>query len=163
MEFIAQQTLRQMLKQRYLVPGRGYFWDALEHLPSYELHGRLSWRRLTAASEAAAQLLRLRRPLVLFTDRIAGWRQVPDRRRRSPIRVGSLAEALTTIRERSRFRDGTTYEDNYYLCDRTVRWFMVFCHHDGWHLWLPKRAVTQRAWRRWQVRTGAGLVAPPRP
>jgi len=160
MEFIAHQPLRQRLKQRYPAPARGYFWDALEHLPGYELHGRLSWRRLATASESAAKLLRARPPFVLFTDRLAGWAQAPTRRRRSPIRFGSIAEALTVIRERSHFRDGTTYADNYYLCDRTLRWFMAFCHHDGWHLWLPRRAASRPSWRRWQTETGAGAVAP---
>jgi hypothetical protein len=32
MKFIAQQPLRQTLKQRYRVPTQGYFWDASGHL-----------------------------------------------------------------------------------------------------------------------------------
>lgn len=160
MEFFAQQALKETLKRRYRAPGRGYFWDALSHLGGYELHGRLSWRRLDAASVAALKLLGARPPLVLFTDRIAGWRGVPERRRWSPIRFDSPEDALWAVRERSHFRDNTTYTDNYYLCDRTVRWFMVFCHHDGWHLWLPKKEAVRRSWRRWQVRVGAGWVAP---
>lgn len=162
MEFIAQQPFRQTLEQRYPVPARGYFWDALEHLPGYELHGRLSWRRLATASASATQLLRARPPFVLFTDRLAGWRGAPKGRRWSPVRVGTLAEAFAVIRERSHFHAGTRYVDNYYLCDRTLGWFMAFCHHDGWHLWLPKRAVTQRSWRRWRAQIGAGLAAPVR-
>jgi hypothetical protein len=98
----------------------------------------------------------------LFTDRLAGWAQAPKGKRLSPIQCDSIAEALTIIRERSHFRDGTTYEDNYYLCDRTLQWFMAFCHHDGWHLWLPTKAAARRLWRRWQADTGAAVTRKPR-
>jgi hypothetical protein len=160
LDFVAQQAIRQMLKRRYPAPARGYFWDALAQLHMYELRGPLSWRRLAEALESAAELLPARPPFVLFTDRLAGWRRVPKQRRRSPIRVGSLAEGFAIIREHSHSRDGTTREDNYYLCDRSLRWFMAFCHHGGWHLCLPKRAATQRPWRRWRTRVQASAETP---
>jgi hypothetical protein len=160
MRFVAQRALHETLKLRYRAPARSYFWDALGNLGSYELHGRLSWRRLDAASATALKLLGAKPPLVIFTDRMAGWRDVPKRRRWSPIRVDGPEDALQVVRQRSHFRDKTTYADNYYLCDRTARWFMVFCHHDGWHLWLPRKEGMRRSWGRWQVRVGAGWVAP---
>jgi hypothetical protein len=80
---------------------------------------------------------------VLFTDGLAGWRSVPERRRKSPVSTEALDEALTWVRAHSHFRDGTTYEDNYYLCDQSLDWFVVFCHHDDWHLWVT-RSVSRR-------------------
>ena len=157
MEFIACRPFQRRLKQRYQ-PRGGYLYDAFDHLTEYHLHGRLSWRRLATASESAVKLLRVRPPFVLFTDRIAGWSQAPKGRRRSPIRCGSIAEALTVIRDRSHFRDGTSYVDNYYLCDRSLHWFMTFCHHDGWHLWLPRSAAARPSWRRWQIDTCAAVT-----
>jgi hypothetical protein len=160
MEFIASRPFERQLRQRYQPRAGGYFYDAFDHFSEYALHGRLSWRRIATASESAVKLLRARPPFVLFTDRLAGWSRAPKGRRRSPIRCNSLAEALTVLRERSYFLDGTTYVDNYYLCDRTLQWFMTFCHHDGWHLWLPIEARANRSWRRWAVDTGAAITDP---
>lgn len=155
--FIAQRPLRLALEQRYGLPD-GYFWDALEHLPEYQLHGRLSWRRIAAISSSAIQLLRARSPFVLFTDHGAGWSQVPKQKRCSPAQFNSPDEASTFVRIKSHFRDGTSYEDNYYLCDSTLEWFICFCHHDGWHLWLPKRATLKAAWPRWQRKMGVKQI-----
>jgi hypothetical protein len=158
MRFIAYRPFQRQLKQRYQPRSGCYFYDAFDQLAQYDLHGRLSWRRVASTSESAAKLLRAKPPFVLFTDRLAGWRQAPNGRRRSPIRCDSIAEALGVIRERSYFRDRTSYADNYYLCDRSLLWFMTFCHHDGWHLWLPTKAAASPLWRRWQVDTGAAIT-----
>ena len=152
MRFITQQSLRRMLKERYPNVVQGYFWDTLEHLSEFDLHGRLSWRRIASTSISAVQLVRAQPPFVLFTDRIAGWLQAPKRRRWSPVRFDSLDEALTFICTRSHFCDGTAYEDNYYLCDGTLEWFIAFCHHDGWHLWLPRSIASRPSWREWQTK-----------
>lgn len=157
MQFIAQRLLRRKLKEQYPALAPGYFWDALVHLPSYALHGRLSWRRIAATSVSAVQLLPARPPFILFTDHIAGWSQVPKRRRWSPVQLGSLDEALTFIRTRSYFRDRTGYVDNYYLCDHTLQWFISFCHHNGWHLWLPRNIASKPSWHRWQAKNGCKL------
>jgi hypothetical protein len=69
-------------------------------------------------------------------------------------------EVLQLIREKSHFRDGTKYKDNYYVADARLRWFLCFCHHDGWHLWLPNGTVQKPAWRRWRRQTGARWVHP---
>jgi hypothetical protein len=159
-KFIASRPFQRQLKQRYQPRAGCYFYDGFEQLAEYDLHGRLSWRRIATASESAITLLRARPPFVLFTDRLGGWSRVPKGRRRSPIRCNSIAEALAVIRERSYFRDGTSYADNYYLCDRTLHWFMVFCHEDGWHLWLPPKTAARPLWRRWQVDTGAAISRP---
>lgn len=152
--FIAQQPLRRALRQRYLVPTHAYFWDALDQLRHCYLHGRLSWRRIATLSESSVQLLAARPPFILFTDHMAGWLKAPKRRRWSPVQLGSVNEALTFIQTRSHFRDGTLYEDNYYLCDHTFRWFIAFCHHEGWHLWMPTSTASKPSWRRWQTRMG---------
>jgi hypothetical protein len=119
------------------------------------------------ATTAAVQLLRARPPFILFTDHLAGWKkmktQTHKRRRWSPVELDSVDEALALIHTRSHFRDRTDYADNYYLCDQTLRWFICFCHHHGWHFWLPK-AMTQRpAWQDWQSAPGAQMqMGPPR-
>ena len=160
MGLVAQRILRARLRRLYVVREGGYFWDSLDSLGSFDLHGRVAWRRLEIAAESAVRLLRGRPPFVLFTDRFAGWREVPSRRRNTPIRVDSLVEALRMIREQSHFRDGTAYEDNYYVADVTLGWFLCFCHHDGWHLWLPAHLAKRPAWRQWRRRTGARWEQP---
>lgn len=155
MDFVAQRTLLALLRRHYVVPTQEYFCNRLGHLGSFDLHGRIAWWRLEAATEGAVAILNGRPPFVLFTDRLAGWRAVPPRRRNTPVRVGSLGEAIETIRERSHFRDGTTYKDNYYVTDATLAWFLCFCHHDDWHLWLPAHFAQRPAWRQWRRQTGA--------
>jgi hypothetical protein len=86
---------------------------------------------------------------VLFTDRLAGWRSVSERRRKSPVWTEAVEEALVWVRTHSHFRDGTAYADNYYLCDRSLDWFVVFCHHDDWHLWVTAGISRRPAFGPW--------------
>lgn len=160
MEFIAQQALRRDLKRRYKVPTRDYFWDALDHLGQFNLPARAAWRRLTDATASVIAALGGRPPFVLFTDRLAGWRDVAKRHRRSPVRSSSLEEALAFLQQRAHFRDPRAYEDNYYLCDRSLAWFIVFCHHGDWHLFVPPSVTQRQRFRRWQVQAGARPAKP---
>jgi len=159
-DFLAQRTLRAKLREQYVVHKGRYFWDSLDHLGSFDLHGRVARRRLGAATESAVLLLRGRPPFVLFTDRGGGWRDVPRSRRRTPILLDSPAEALRVVWTQSHFRDGSKYEDNYYLADATLKWFVCFCHHDGWHLWLSEHLANRPAWRQWKRRSGAAWHRP---
>lgn len=160
MNFLAQRTLRARLRKNYVVREGQYFSDSLDSFGSFDLHGRVAWRRLEVATVSAVLVLRGRPPFVLFTDRLAGWRKVPPHRRNTPIQVDSLVEVFRTIREQSHFRDGTRYEDNYYVADARLSWFLCFCHHDGWHLWLPEDVAQRPAWWQWHRRTVARWEQP---
>jgi hypothetical protein len=148
MRFLTQTAVRSMLRRRYPAARPGcYFWDAFGELPSFQLSARTPFRRLAGVVESLVTTLDGAPPFVLFTDRHAGWRAVPKRRRRSPVSTQTLDEALVWVRARSRFRDGTTFADNYYLCDRSLDWFVVFCHHDDWHLWVTRGISRRRSFR----------------
>jgi len=154
LEFSPQKELLSKLRRLYVVE-RGYFYHSLCYLDEFDLHGRVSWKRFEEACLTAIPVLGAGPPFILFNDRIAGWRGVPRKRERSPIRSGSFVEALGIIRLMSHFRDGTTFADNYYIANRSMRWFMCFCHEAGWHLWIKTGLGSSLPWRRWRRQTGA--------
>jgi hypothetical protein len=152
MELIAQRPLQQALKARYIVKNSGYFYNALDHLSTFDLSSRVSRLRLAEATRSAVRALAGRPPFTIFTDRLAGWRGA-NQRRWSPIQIMSADEALCVIKERAFFRDAEGFADNYYLCDRSLRWFVVFCHHGDWHIFVDLSVTRQRAFKSWRAQS----------
>ena len=93
-------------------------------------------------------------PLLAFPDSFAsGWRNEKGSRRRAPIQIDSELTLRDVIVNRMFFREKTLlprYEDNYYITNRALTWFIVFCHHDNWMFFAaePYLVRVQEAWRR---------------
>lgn len=155
MRFLPTRNFFKALRLAYPGPTEGYFWDALSELPHFVIGERVSRRRINVA---ALELIRMRRakpPFYIFTDCLAGWRGVAERRRKAPAEFASVAEALDAITNHSHFRGGTSYADNYYLTDAEFSWFIVFCHHNDVHVMLHERAVKAKEFTLWAQRSGA--------
>jgi hypothetical protein len=159
MELIAQRRVQQALRTRCTVANSGYFYNSLDHLSSYDLSSRVSWLRLEDVTLSAIRALAGRSPFTIFTDRKAGWRGAKHRRW-SPIRITSAHEALCVIKERAFFRDPEGFADNYYLCDRSLRWFIVFCHHGDWHIFVDPSATRHSTFKSWRTRAAVGTRQP---
>ena len=158
MEFLNRKLFFESLRAKYPKPGDSYFWDALEALRSFTLPARTARRKLEAATCELAGVLRLKKPVFVFGDRIAGWSGPGVGRRHSPIRVARLEEALALVREHGHFRDKDGFIDNYYICDDSFSWFVVFCHENDWHLYVTRQQSAQPTFAEWVRENGVRQI-----
>lgn len=155
MQFVPSRPFFRALRSAYASKSEGYFWDALGALQEFVIGARVSRKRVEAAARTFVATTRSKPPYFIFTDRLAGWADVPERWRKSPAAFQSLDDVVNAIRRHSHFRGGTAYADNYYLTDSAFTWFFVFCHHDDVHVILPPPRARVKAVRAWLAATGA--------
>ena len=159
MKFLNRKLFFRSLRAKYRIPPSDqYLWDAFEGLRSFLLSARTSQRKLEAATRGLDGVLRVRTPVFVFGDKIAGWSELGMRRQHSPIRVAGLEEALALIHEHGHFRDKRGFVDNYYICDSSFSWFVVFCHENDWHVFLTCRQSARPKFADWVRKNGVRQI-----
>lgn len=149
MDFLNRKIFFTSLRVKYPNPTDGYFWDALNALAPFSMPARISLRRLEAATLDLDKFLEIKNPVFLFADHISGWSGLGERRRHSPLNVDDLKAAIAIIRQHAYFRDKDNFVDNYYICDGSFQWFVVFCHERDWHLFVSPKLYSGRKLRSW--------------
>ena len=125
-----------------------HFKDSEIYLSNRVRMNTLLWRTLQIPMAVGESY-----PLLGFPDRLAaGWRDEKGSRTRAPIEIDSKLTLRDVVTSKIYFREGhiPRYEGNYYITNRALTWFIVFCHHDDWIFFAaePDLVRVQKAWKR---------------
>jgi len=158
MKYFRRSRIWGELLRKYPNEFDGWFTNGLG-----VVHFRDSWIDLSNRVRLSTLILRTSRvptalgdsyPLLAFPDCFAsGWRNEKGSRRRAPIQIDSELILRDVIVNKMFFRENPSlprYEDNYYITNRALTWFIVFCHHDNWMLFAPEPDLirVQEAWKK---------------
>lgn len=146
MKFLNKANFEAKLRRRFPDHCDGWLYNCLEQAfgcEAYTISARAKLDTLITKTQRIVLALHSIYPLCAFPNGVAGWRGVPQNRRRSPVELPDAEQLSQLLRDHLYFRDPGRHIDNYHVTDQHFRWIAVFCHHDDWHFYAPPHYIAR--------------------
>ncbi len=151
MKYLKKNAFWSKLKRKYPANDMGWFCNSLLDAfppPGVEISARAKIDTLITRTQVVPIVLNANFPLIAFPNGIAGWKNVTSNRKFSPVEILDPSELAQLIQRKMYFRDAKGFEDDYYITNGKLNWFVVFRHHGDWRF-FGSQAATRKLKRQW--------------
>jgi len=154
MKFTNRRALWTRLRSKYPPEPVNWFSCDLELVRGFDMltfPHKLPLSTLIRRTHQCLKILNAMYPLVVFPDRMSGWKGFPHQQKYLPLEI-SNGKALDNV-IKNHFHNCTpkgSGTENYHITDQSGTWFIIFCHEYDWHFHGPKAmaSLLRRKWKR---------------
>jgi hypothetical protein len=113
----------------------------------YETQGEISIEAIQSITERTVNRIGARYPIVVFPDKMCGWKHITRNKRFAPVLVSSVDE-LNSIMECHLYFCCKGGMENYDITDSEMKWFIIIDHEGCWSFSAPWN-IAHRLVRSW--------------